>query len=240
MKILLVGTCSSRGPGSWPYHLQSILGCDLVNLSISGVSGSYIYETLINELAQRRDWYDLVLVVWGESHHAAIKVDNIDYFAGSPNTSKYQREQNDWPEKIVEPFNDQSLVPPNWVLGIGNRRGVQDRTAELFNSYHRFVKYPQLLESDLIRWIGTQAVLKSLNMPYLFLFGSRLKTVKRFEHLYDMIDWSNFYTKHNLADIAAEHPEWQTTENKYPTEPGQRYYAELLAQELKARKLDCL
>lgn len=237
MKVLIVGTCSSRGPGSWPYFLETTLGCEVVNLSISGVSGSYAHETVINEIALRRDWYDLVLVVWGESHHAAIKVDDIDYFKGSINTSKYQSEQNDWPEKIVEPFNDQSLVTQNWVLGIGARRGMRDKTVELFGPYHKFVKYPQMLESDLIRMISTQEVLKANNMPYLFLFGSKLKQVKRFEHLYAMINWENFYTEDNLADIAIRHPEWQTTENKYPTEPGQQYYAEILAKYIKDRQL---
>jgi len=237
MKILIVGTCSSRGPGSWPYFLETSLGCEVVNLSLSSVGGSYIHETVVNEIALRRDWYDLVLVVWVESFHESIKVDNIDYFEGSINTSKYQSEQNDWPEKIVEPFNDQSLVAKNWVLGIGARRGMRDKTVELFAPYNKFVKYPQILESDLIRMISTQEVLKANNMPYLFLFGRKLKRVKRFEHLYAMIDWKNFYTEDNLADIATRHPEWQTTETKYPTEPGQKYYADQLAQYIIDRQL---
>jgi hypothetical protein len=237
MKILIVGTCSSRGPGSWPYFLETSLGCEVVNLSLSSVGGSYIHETVVNEIALRRDWYDLVLVVWVESFHESIKVDNIDYFEGSINTSKYQSEQNDWPEKIVEPFDDQSLVAKNWVLGIGARRGMRDKTIELFAPYNKFVKYPQILESDLIRMISTQEVLKANNMPYLFLFGRKLKQVKRFEHLYAMIDWKNFYTEDNLADIATRHPEWQTTETKYPTEPGQKYYADQLAQYIIDRQL---
>lgn len=237
MKILIVGICSTRGPDSWPYFLAEMLGVEIVNLSIAGGGNAFAYETVINELAHRRHWYDLVIVVWAESHHTSIKVDNINYFQNTINTSKYQSEQNDWPEKIVEPFNDQDLVPKNWVLGIGSQRGMRDSTDELFVPYHKFVKYPQLLESDLIKIISTQEVLRANNKPYLFLFAGPHKQFKRFKHLYDLIDYTNIYKEDDLISIASRNPDWQHPEFPWPTAPGQKYYAELIANYLIDKKL---
>ena len=62
MKILVNGGSISRGPGSWPYCIESELNAKLVNLSQSGSGNTYIHETTIAELAQRN--YDLVLIQW--------------------------------------------------------------------------------------------------------------------------------------------------------------------------------
>ena len=70
MRILVNGTCASRGEGSWPYFLDQFIDCSVINLSVSGLGNAYIHETTVNELAKRS--YDIVLVMWGNSLHHEI------------------------------------------------------------------------------------------------------------------------------------------------------------------------
>jgi hypothetical protein len=231
MNILLTGNCNSRGPGSWPYYLKDILDCDLVNLSIAGSSNPYIYEATISELSKRP--YDLVLIMWGESTHTSVPVNDISKYADSENTSLHQSNVNDWPEKTVDPINDQDRVPKNWIMNAGWRAGKNDSVAKFFEQYHQAVTYEQMLESDIYRMIGLQGFFKASNQPYLFLYGRPYTKFKRFEHLYNLIDWSQFYQEDTLKEIVSRNNnELRGENNRWPNSVGKKLYAEKLAQHI--------
>jgi hypothetical protein len=231
MNILLTGHCNSRGPGSWPYYLKDILNCDLVNLSIAGSGNAYIYEATISELSKRP--YDLVLIMWGESTHTGVPVNDISQYADSENTSLYQSSVNDWPEKIVYPINDQDYVPKNWILNAGYRSNKQDSVAKFFKQYHQAVTYEQTLESDIYRMIGLQSFFKATDQSYLFLYGRPYTKFKRFEHLYKLIDWSQFYQEDTLKEIVSRNNnELRGENNRWPNPVGKKLYAEKLAQHI--------
>lgn len=233
MNILLIGNCNSRGPGSWPYYLQEIIDCNLVNLSLAGSGNSYIYETAIGELSQRS--YDLVLIMWGESTHTGLRVNDINQYADSENTSLYQSSINDWPEKIVYPVNDQDYVPKNWILNAGWRHGKHDSVANFFKKYHQSVTYEQIIESDIYRMIGLQSFFKAMGQQYMFLYGRPYTKFKRFNALYQLIDWQHFYQEDTLMQIAARNNnELMGEDNKYPTRQGHQIYAKLLADQIRS------
>ena len=233
MNILLTGNCNSRGPGSWPYYLKDILNCDLVNLSIAGSGNAYIYEATILELAKRS--YDLVLIMWGESTHTGVPVNSISKYADSENTSLHQSSVNDWPEKIVYPVNDQDYGPKNWITNAGWRSGKNDSVAKFFKQYHQAVTYEQTLESDIVRMIGLQSFFKATGQSYLFLYGRTYTKFKRFEHLYRLIDWSQFYQEDTLMQIAnRNNNELMGDDNKYPNTKGHQLYAELLSRQIRS------
>ena len=229
MNILVNGTCNSRGPETWPYYLSNELDSTLVNLSVAGAGNAYIHETTISELAKRT--YDLVLIMWGESTHTGLRVNNIDNYSDSENTSKYQSSLNDWPEKIVYPINDQDYVDKNWILNAGYRSGKNDSVGKFFKQYHQAVGFEQILETDIIRQISLQGFLKSIGQPYVFLYGRPYTKFKRFEHLYQLIDWNCFYQAETLMQIASKNNnELIGHDNKFPNPAGQKIYAQLLSQ----------
>ena len=112
---VLVNGCSfSRGPMSWPYYLQFEYGFNLVNLAQAAAGNLYIHNSTISELGCRK--YDLVLIMWSGLDRVDCQVDNIDFFCQTPYTSLTQSQRNDWPEKIVQPINDQDYIEKNWVF----------------------------------------------------------------------------------------------------------------------------
>jgi hypothetical protein len=229
MNILLVGNCNSRGPGSWPYYLKDILDCDLVNLSIAGSGNAYIYEATISELSERP--HDLVLIMWCQSTHTGIPVNDISKYADSENTSLYQSSVNDWAEKIVDPINDQDYVPKNWILNAGYNSGKTDSVAKFFKHYHQTVTYEQIVESDIYRMIGLQSFFKSTNQPYAFLYCRPYTKFKRFKNLYKLIDWSCFYQEDTLMQIASRNNnELMGSDNALPNTAGHQLYARLISQ----------
>lgn len=235
MKILLNGTCGSRGEGSWPYYLSEFIECDLVNLSISGAGNAFIHDVTIGEISKRN--YDMVLVMWAESRHCSLKVNDISKFSDSKNTSLYQSSLNDWPSKVIFPINDQDYVEKDWICNAGYLDGNTDSVAKFFSEYHKSVSYKQIYESDLIKMISLQNTFKALRQPYVFLYGRPFTKFKRYEHLYKMIDWNNFYTGDTLVEIAKRTDEKSIDPNgKYPGMTGQRYYASLVANQIKAVK----
>lgn len=237
MKLLINGICKSRGPGSWPYPLQEMLGCDLVNLSLAGVGGNYIHETTINELLKRS--YDLVIIQWNTSHHTSFKVDDITKYADSKNTSLYQASVNDWPEKIIEPVNDQDYVEKNWIMGTGHEHEPLDSVGKFFSVYRGAVKYKQLVERDLIRIISLQSFLKCQQIPYVFTYGETIHKWKQYEHLYEKIDWSNWYLNDTIDDISKRNNGQYKSDDLAlgATPEGHLIYAELLAEHIKEKKL---
>jgi hypothetical protein len=213
-----------------------MLDCELVNLSLAGSANSLIHDTTITELSKRQ--YDLVIIVWPESHHDAVKVKDITKFAGSPNTSLHQSSMNDWPEKQIIPVNDQDYVDKNWILSNAYQHH-HDNVAQFFKDYFGAVGTSPLVESNLLKIISVQGFLKSINQPYLFLYGRSFTKFKKFDNLYRLIDWDNFYTEETLTEIASKNNnELMGSDDKYPNADGHRYYASLIADRIKAMKLD--
>lgn len=169
MRKLLVNGCSfSRGPGSWPYHLAPMLDADLCNLAQAAAGNTYIRQSTIVELSQRT--YDLVLIMWSGLERVDIQVEDIDFFK-TPWTSKYQSTQNDWPEKIVIPVNDQDYVEKNWVFGSGYASGDSFlKKNDLFPGLYRYIGYQEHIRRSMIDMICLQDFLKARDIKYAFSF----------------------------------------------------------------------
>lgn len=214
MNILVNGSSVSRGPGSWPYVLQDHYSANIVNLSQVGSGNTYIHETTIAELSQRK--YDLVLIQWTEAYRIDYKVKNTELFANSIYTSKYQSEHNDWPGKKIWPVNDQDYVEQDWIFGCGyiknHEMGIM-KTA--FEDYYRFSGLPEQTYHKLMKMISLQSYLKVNNIPYVFCFTRHFKEFSRFDHLNKQIDRSRLSNTY-LLDIATKNNYWTLSDN-----PGQ-------------------
>jgi len=229
MNLLVNGTCLSRGPGSWPYHLQNMLAADMVNLSLAGVGNTYIFESTLRELCRRL--YDLVILTWTNSHHMPIRVDDISKFADSNYTSLHQSSVNDWPEKIVYPVNDQDYVEKNWILDNGFFFGANDSVSQIFEHYHGIVKFAQSLERDLTYIISLQSFLNVNGIPYVFLYPRKLNQFQRFDYLYQQIDWTKWYLQHDLKTISIQDDgRYRGDDGRYADVSGHRLYATYLYQ----------
>jgi len=230
MNVLINGASVSRGPDSWPYYLQQLLNCDMVNLSQAGCGNTYIHETTISEIARRS--YDLVLIMWAECGRMDLRVEDISQFADSKNTSAYQSAQNDWPSKIVYPINDQDYVEKNWIFSLGYMQGQrQDSVSRVFGPCHNVVGYKQILESEYLKMISLQAVLQSQRIPYLFMHWRPIKLFRRFDHLRRLVDWNCVFQQDCLEDIAKKN-QW-TVDGVHPDARAHQYYAQLLYQHIK-------
>ena len=221
MNILVNGSSFSQGEYSWPSLLQQELDCSLVNLSVAGCGNSYIHETTISELAQRR--YDRVIIMWSPFDRIDFKVNDIDMFDGTTYTSEYQTTQNDWPTKVIHPINDQDYVEKDWVFGCGYLNKDPDPILkDLFSGYYRHTDRWQQFYSNMMRVISLQGFLKSVNQPYLFTFARQFRRFYRYEHLYNLLDWSNIYTV-DLQSIARKN-RWFAADGIHPGIEAHKYY----------------
>jgi len=230
MNILVNGSSVSRGPGSWPYVLQDHYGADIVNLSQVGSGNTYIHETTIAELSQRK--YDLVMIQWTESNRIDYKVKNIDLFNQSIFTSKYQSEHNDWKGKKIFPVNDQDYIEQDWIFSCGyvknHERGM---LKSAFEDYYRYSGAAEQSYHRLIKIISLQSYLKVNNIPYLFCFTRHFTTLPRFEHLNKQLDQSLMCSTY-LWDIATKNNFWTVSNN-----PGQFPHPSPEAQTLFAQAM---
>jgi len=233
LKILANGPSVARGPGSWPYLLQEHYGADLVNLSQSGAGNTYILETTVSELAQRS--YDLVAIMWTDLRRIDFKVKNIDYFSDTIYTSRYQKAQNDWPEKIVEPINDQDYVPDDWVFGSGYINTKDRCLIELFDAYYRHTDLNSQYSSSLIKMISMQSVLKQRNIPYVFCGVRPLARLERFDYLYDQLDWNNIINDFTPHHVAERDNCWEE-DGLHPGPAAHREFADHMIRHLNERK----
>lgn len=233
MKLLVNGHCRSRGPGSWPYHLQKLLDCELVNLSISNSCSLWQIQTTIDELSKRQ--YDLLIFMWCKIRFPSVKVHDISKFSDSTFTSLWSSAQNDWPEKIVYPFNDQDLVDKNWIQG--HVQNNQCSVGKFFETYNQAVRFKVKTETELLRMIALQSFLKCRKQPYLFLYAEACPEYENFPYLYSKIDWSAFHPGPNIRDISKMHDgKWVASGPGPIASPeGHAYYAELLAEYIKTK-----
>lgn len=236
MNILINGTSITRGKGQWPCFLQEKLdkSHSIINLAQAGAGNTYIHESTVSEISKRP--YDLVLIQWAYFDRLDIRVNDIHNFRDTAYTSEFQAKQNDWPGKIIWPVNDQDYVEKNWVFGCGyiNER-KDDSVGKLFRDYYKHTGHVEFIQASLIKMISLQNTLKVMNIPYLFMRYRPMVRLARFKHLYDMIDWSNFYDGKLIHTIAKEMNAFDFTSHPFPS--AQAAFAGELHQDLINRKL---
>ena len=210
---VLVNGCSfSRGPDSWPYYLQSAYGFNLVNLAQAAAGNFYIHNATIYELGCRK--YDLVLIMWSGLDRVDCQVDNIDFFHQTPHTSLTQSQQNDWPEKIVQPVNDQDYVEKNWVF-VCNGQDEFLKKIKFCESQFKFVGYDQKIQQSLIHMISLQSILKQLKIPYVFSFYQNYLNQLSTNPLFHLLD-STCVCNNNNIDSIAQKNKWLAEDKRHP------------------------
>ena len=231
MNILTNGCSFSRGPGSWPYLIADMNNANLVNLSQAGAGIDYITQTTISELNFRS--YDLVCIMWTGPERTDIKIDDISFFSETIYTSYYQSKQNDWPEKIIEPFDDQSIVEKNWVFGCGHKNGDKHiLESGLFTQLYKHKNYAQHIEHLLFNMVSLQSYLKVNKIPYVFsFFKNYLKDIMQFP-LFDSIDTSHLCLENNIFDLTQEN-KWLADDGLHPSEKAHKEYASILNKFIK-------
>jgi hypothetical protein len=201
--MLLVNGCSfSQGENSWPNQLKTFQQSKIINLSCSSAGNSYIHESTINALARYKS--QAVLIMWSGLSRIDIRVNNIDQFENSFYTSKYASRHNDWPEKIINPVNDQDFVDKDWVFGLGEIN--QDKhvaQSKLFTGLYKHMESKQFIFHFLIKLISLQNTLKAMNLPYCFMFYQLYqKQLQIFPDLCKLVDWGNVYLEQNIFELA--------------------------------------
>ena len=222
---ILVNGCSfSRGPGSWPYFLKN---ATVTNLAQAGAGNTYIHETTVAELAQRS--YNFVVIMWTGIHRVDFKVSNIDHFANSAYTSRYQSLQNDWAEKVINPINDQDYVEKNWVFGCGhlNNENAMTKT-QMFNSVYRYLDGPEFGYNFLVKLISLQSLLKQMNIPYVFTFyQDYVDQLQQHSALYQLLDQQHIYNEQNISQIMKLN-NWYSVDRFHPGPQAHRVWATLI------------
>lgn len=227
---LLVNGCSfSRGPGSWPYHLKYQ---NIVNLAQAGAGNTYIHESTMSELSQRH--YDFVVIMWTGIHRVDLQVADIMDFAESKYTSQYQHQQNDWPEKIVNPVNDQDYVEKNWVFGCGHvNHDLAIKRSRVFEGIYRHVGQDQFKNALLIKMISLQNTLKQLQIPYLFGFYQDYDwQLRTNSNLYQLLDQNQIFNQQNINTIATTN-NWLDQDGHHPGVQAHKTWANLIQPKIE-------
>lgn len=242
MNVLVNGSSVSRGPGSWPYQIQTHLGQQPINLSQSAAGVTYIYETTIEELSKRD--YDLVLIMWPPFDRWEYRVSDITKFSDTTYTTRYQKTINDWPEKIVLPINDQDYVDDNWVFGEGHQEGKNNEPVtaqslhDLFHGYFQHVDYHSQSITCLTKIIGLQSFLKTKNLPYVFGWNRLYRKQSRFDDLYALLDWDQFLDV-DLLSLAKKYNDY-AEDGFHPGVASHVRYGDMLLDKIKQLYPDLL
>ena len=233
-KNVLVNGCSfSRGPESWPYHLQNLYNFTLVNLAQAGAGNTYIHESTVSELAKRK--YDYVVIMWTGLSRIDFKIENTSLFVDSKYTSYYQKTRNDWEGKQIFPINDQDYVDNDWIFGCGviNReKALVDK--KIFNELYRYIGVDQFVYHSLQKMISLQSFLKSQNIPYLFTFyQDYAHDLQLVPELYNLLDQKNIYNEQDIFDIANKYND--VDETVHPKTLTHSEWARLLKEFIDAK-----
>jgi hypothetical protein len=252
MKILVNGSSISSGfitwkmdpdtqtmtpyQDAWPYHLQKKLNCDMVNLAVAGAGNTYIHETTVSELSQRS--YDLVLIKWTDFDRLDLRVNNPVLFSSLRYTSQAQskKDPNNFLSNVVI---DTDFIQQDWIFSGEYRQSkINDPGGNVDTLFgqHNFSSPMIQLENSLIKIISLQGVLKSLGIPYRFLFYKPLTGQRRFPNLFKLIDWQNVFNDPHLFSLAHDNNWWDHS-IQHPTVEAYSAYADLLADYLKNQKL---
>jgi hypothetical protein len=246
MKVLINGSSVSAGKPfwaharasqpTWPYRLQEQLNFDMVNLAVAGAGSTYIHESTIAELSQRS--YDLVLIMWTDFDRVDLKVARPADFSLLQYTSRTQGKKS-FPEFETEFVLDTEFIQPNWIFSGDYYQAGSKHSNENVNrlfGFTRFVSPDVLMEQSLTRIISLQGVLKSMNIPYRFMFFKHPVGLNRFANLYKLIDQKNLIDDPHLFSLAHRNNCWDKSTG-HPTAEGYSMYAHLLVDYLKDQKL---
>jgi hypothetical protein len=228
MKVLVCGTSialpESWGQKTWVHYLEKRLGCELVNLSRVGAGNQYIHDAVMCEVVERD--YDLVIVSWSSftsvlevRSNIKQKIFDWDIIGGNPHE---QLLQTDW---IWD------HVPDHAIPGENNLQLKKD----FFKTYLRMGQADRIvnIRSTLLNVLSLQSTLKCLDIPYMFTFPRKVLKLKEHSRYHDMIDWSRV-DGHNLYTHARNSEHWQ---NRHPTEPVYRWYADQVYEYLSTKNL---
>jgi hypothetical protein len=204
--------------------LEKKLNCDIVNLSRAGCGNQYIHDSVVAEVTERD--YDLVLVQW--------TAPNIVEFR-----TQYTTELFDW--EIYNGNKHHHLLQKDWMWNHTPDHVMpssQEAIAknEMFKS--RFKLTPGAYanhQTMLMQILSLQSILKSYNIPYVFIFYRKLLQLKQFKRYYDRIDWHNVHDQH-LFRIAKDNNHWND-ETYHPTSAAYEYYAEEIINFLSTKNL---
>jgi hypothetical protein len=242
MKILINGSSVSSGTKktyldpntgfltfaqpTWPYCLRKKINCDITNLALPGAGNTYIHNSTITEISQRS--YDLVLIMWTDFNRLDYRVQNFEQFSSLNYTSKQQ--------SALIPNNEIEYIQQDWIFFLDYRNGnLNPQLAQLFG-YNEFVNADIQYSTSLINTISLQGVLKSLNIPYRFMFYKGPVGLHRFSHLNNLIDWQNVINDPHLFSLAHKNNWWDHSTN-HPTDEAYSAYADILADYLKNQEL---
>ena len=201
MKNVLVNGCSFTGTyGAWPFHLTDF---NVTNIACMGAGNTYIHDSTVIELAQRHKLYDHVVIMWSGLTRVDLKVEDVSLFSNTQYTSTGMIVKQDTPERVLYSGDGLDYIEKNWVFGSGHNRCDQLDKLKLFDSIYKYQGINQLIESSLIKMISLQNILKQQQIPYLFTYYQDYNTdLKKFTHLYKMLDQENIYNEQNIFTLA--------------------------------------
>ena len=228
-KVLLNGCSFSRGPGSWPYHLQKKTGCKIINLACAAAGNIYIHHSTINELVQRN--YDLVIIMWSGLERYDFKTSYPELFHETPYTSRRQSELNDWPDKVIEEIDDRTLIEKDWVFAYHYTDPVIAKM-NVSNAHFKFMGDEQRLFNNLILMITLQEFLKSKNIPYVFCLHQNYLGVLKRSHLFNSLDISKWALGDNLYSITHRLGSFDT-DQQHPGPAAHDAWADILVEHIK-------
>jgi hypothetical protein len=102
--------------------------------------------------------------------------------------------------------------------------------------FNKFTTPKLQLNNTLLKIISLQGVLKSINVPYRFMFYREYPDLNAFDNLTKMIDWNNIISDPYLYSYAHDIGEWDAPRT-HPTPAAFNAYADIVAKYLKNQKL---
>lgn len=224
MKIVVSGTSIMMNNLSFVRIMQKRLGCEIMNLARVGCGNQYIHDSVIAEVTERPT--DLVMVQWTVPNRVEFRTQydtglfDWEMYGGNSNEHLLQR---DW----MWPHTPDHTVPSPETAVSKNA---------MFESRFKFT--PGVYanhQTMLTQIISLQSVLKSYNIPYVFIFYRKLLQLKQFTQYYDRIDWSNVHDQ-NLFRISKDRG-WWNDDSYHPTASAYEYYADEMIKYLNTKNL---
>lgn len=235
LRALVNGCSFSRGPTAWPYFLETVDQSNLTNLACAGAGNTYIHETTVSALANFH-YYDIVLVMWTGVNRVDLKVAEPMSFANTIYSSRHQSLQNNWETKVIEPFDDQTLVEKDWIFGCGHYNGEPAlKQTQAFDGIYLYQDIWQFQYNFLQKVIALQNTLLYMGIPYVFMFYmDYIQELYQHENLCKLIKWNNCLTNKNLHNIATQH-NWFDPDGCHPGIKAHQTWAGQLDEFIKER-----
>ena len=208
----------------------------MVNLAVAGAGNTYIHETTVSEISQRS--YDLVLIMWTDFDRTDVRVADPKLFSSLNYTSRAQSKPD--PSNFLNHLTiDTERIQQDWIFSGEYRQSKTKQpggNVEKLFSHRDFSSSNIQLENSLIRIISLQSVLKTMNIPYKFMFYKPLVGQHRYPDLVKLIDQQNVIAEPYLFLLAYKN-NWWNKSTTHPTIDAYSAYADVLVEYLKGQKL---